>query len=46
MQTENESSNKVFAFPGSTAPHLPLLQFTIDYMVLKIKPDFESKTLA
>ena len=45
MQTDNGSINKVFAFPGSTAHHLPLLPFTIDYMVLKIKPDFESKTL-
>jgi aminopeptidase N len=45
MQTDNGSSNKVFAFPGSIAQYLPLLSFTIDYMVLKIKPDFESNTL-
>ena len=35
----------MFAFPGSTAHHLPLLPFTIEYMVIKLKPDFESKTL-
>jgi aminopeptidase N len=46
MQTDNGTSDKVFVFPGSVAHYLLLLPFTIDHMVLKIKPDFKSKTLA
>src|SRR5215467_15076763 len=45
MKTDNGSNNKVFAFPGSTTHHMPVLPFTIDHMILKIKPDFESKIL-
>lgn len=44
MQTDHKST-KVFAFPGSTTHHLSLLPFIIKYMVIKLKPDFESKTL-
>jgi aminopeptidase N len=37
--------SKKFEVPGSM-PHYPqLLSFTIDYMMLKIKPDFDSNTL-
>ncbi|HEY7081885.1 MAG TPA: M1 family metallopeptidase [Nitrososphaeraceae archaeon] len=45
MQTEHKSP-KTFAFPGSTTHYLSLLPFDIEYMALKLKPDFESKTLA
>ncbi|HEY7572021.1 MAG TPA: M1 family metallopeptidase, partial [Nitrososphaeraceae archaeon] len=45
MQTEHKLP-KTFAFPGSTTHYLPLLPFDIKYMVLKLEPDFESKTLA
>src|SRR3712207_8186647 len=47
MQNDNASSPKAkkFQFPGST-PHYPLLfPFSVDYMMLKIKPDFDSNTL-
>ena len=44
MQIDYKST-KVFAFPGSTTHHLSLLPFIIKYMVIKLKPDFESKTL-
>jgi aminopeptidase N len=36
---------KKFELPGSTAHYPQLLSFTIDYMMLKIKPDFDSDTL-
>ena len=37
--------NKKFEFPGSTVHYPPLLSFTIDYMWLQIKPDFDSNTV-
>ena len=47
MQDENVSSliAKKFEFPGSTAHYPQLLSFTVGYMMLKIKPDFDSNTL-
>ena len=47
MQKGSVSSIKIkkFEFPGSI-PHYPqLLSFTIEYMILKIKPDFDSDSL-
>ena len=47
MQKDSVSSIKIkkFEFPGSI-PHYPqLLSFTIEYMILKIKPDFDSDSL-
>jgi hypothetical protein len=44
VQINNNISNKNrFEFPGSKAHYLPLLPFTINHMILKIKPDFQSK---
>jgi aminopeptidase N len=37
---------KPFAFPGSITHYLSLLPFEIKYMMLKLEPDFGSKTLA
>jgi aminopeptidase N len=47
MQNHNGSTHKThtFEFPGSTAHYPPLLSFTLDHMLLKIKPDFDSYTL-
>ena len=44
MQNDNASSLKAkkFLYPGSTPHYPPLFSFTIDYMMLKIKPDFDS----
>ena len=39
------NSNSRFAFPGSTPQYIPVLPFVIDYMVLRIEPDLESKQL-
>ena len=44
MQTDHKST-RVFAFPGSTTHYLSILPFDIKYMVIRIMPDFESKTL-
>ena len=44
MQTDHKST-RVFAFPGRTTHYLSILPFDIKYMVIRIKPDFESKTL-
>src|SRR5215831_17820258 len=43
MQSEHKS--EAFAFPGSTTHYLSLLPFDVQYMFLKLQPDFESKTL-
>ena len=47
MQNDNASSLKAkkFQFPGSTPHYPPLFSFSVDYMMLKIKPDFDSNTL-
>jgi aminopeptidase N len=47
MQNAKDSYNmpKKFEFPGSTAYYPPILPFTIEYMWLQIKPDFDSNTL-
>jgi hypothetical protein len=47
MQRDNDSciKTKRFEFPVSTHHYLQLLSFTIVYMLLKIKPDFDSNTL-
>jgi aminopeptidase N len=47
MQNDNVSSIKAkkFEFPGSTTHYPQVLSFVIDYMVLKIKPNFDSNTL-
>jgi aminopeptidase N len=47
MQNDNASSLKAkkFQFPGSTPHYPPIFPFSIDYMMLKIKPDFDSNTL-
>jgi hypothetical protein len=37
--------SKRFDLPGSTAHYPPILPFTIDYMWLQIKPDFDSISL-
>ena len=39
------NSDSGFAFPGSKPHYLPVLPFVIDYMVLRIEPDLESKKL-
>ena len=48
MQNDNNVSSikaKKFEFPGSTTHYPQVLAFTVDYMVLKIKPNFDSNTL-
>jgi aminopeptidase N len=48
MQNDDNVSSlkaKKFEFPGSTAHYPSLLSFTVDYMMLKIMPDFDSNTL-
>src|SRR6188472_2478407 len=47
MQNHNGSTLKThrFEFPGSIAHYPPLLSFTLEHMLLKIKPDFDSNTL-
>src|SRR5215203_2626025 len=47
MQNDNASylKAKKFQFPGSTPHYPPLFSFSVDYMMLKIKPDFDSNTL-
>jgi aminopeptidase N len=47
MQNHNGSTLKThrFEFPGSVAHYPPLLSFTLEHMLLKIKPDFDSNTL-
>lgn len=41
----NASANNTFEFPGSSVHHTPFLDFNILHMLLKINPDFDSKTL-
>ena len=36
---------KKFEFPGSVVHYPPVLSFTIDYMWLQIKPDFNTNTI-
>jgi aminopeptidase N len=47
MQNSNGCSikSKRFEFPGSSAHYPEILPFTIDYMWLQIKPDFDSSNL-
>jgi aminopeptidase N len=41
----DSTKTKKFELPGSIAHYPQLLSYTIDYMWLKIKPDFDSETL-
>jgi aminopeptidase N len=48
MQNDNNVSSikaKKFEFPGSTTHYPQVLAFTVDYMALKIRPNFDSNTL-
>jgi aminopeptidase N len=44
-ESNNESSKKNFAFPGSQMHEIPIFSFTIEHMSLSIHPDFFSKIL-
>jgi aminopeptidase N len=39
---DDSTSKNKFEFPGSKPHYLPVLPFTIDHMLLKLRPDFES----
>jgi aminopeptidase N len=43
--SSNASATNTFEFPGSSVHHTPFLNFNILRMLLKINPDFDSKTL-
>ncbi len=40
-----DSKNHTFELPGSTLHFAPVFNFKIIYMLLKINPNFKSKTL-
>ncbi|MER5174319.1 MAG: M1 family metallopeptidase [Candidatus Nitrosocosmicus sp.] len=43
--TSAATKNNTFEFPGSTVHYTPFFNFKIIFMLLKIKPDFNLKTL-
>ncbi len=44
-KSNKEPSKKNFAFPGSEIHEVPIFSFTIEYMSLRIHPDFVNKIL-